>query len=206
MKAQLSIEFIAAVMFYLFVVILVFVSILRSNNLLSDSILGEMASLSAARISLMMTGSHSGFLQGQYLSKSKIDAFPKSYVKQRERLGVKEGEFYARLSYAPSIVIDVFFENPMARGPTQHSFAFDSFNVSFPVNLTVRTYLDDKQTDIPVYVLLVNSSDSLVLWKQGTGHFSFKVPRTGIYTFKFIAADPSSHRYGYREETVGVLT
>jgi hypothetical protein len=138
-RSQLSIEFVAATMIFLFALVLVVSAIFRGFTLVSDS---QAAGLLNARVEAVLeslVGSPgNGFANGRgELDYAKLEAVPAgNYSALRDFARFRE-DYRISITYLPSLIVTVFFENPLAKGSGQNATTFETFSNSTPIGMAV---------------------------------------------------------------------
>gem|GEM_PF-6770451 len=210
-KSQLAIEFVASTMIFLFAAVLVISSIFRGYSSVSDASRTIALETRAEKVALELSssstngfGSVSGGLDWAKLSSIN----PANYSALREVSRFKE-DYSFSISYLPSIVIGVYFENTLARSPGEAASSFDTFSNRTPINMTIiPRQLDGRMSDGRTYALLISPDDSLIDAKESdsSGRVSLVPGKEGVYTLRIITYDPADTLYGTREFSLGVVS
>lgn len=207
---QLSIEFVAATMIFIFAAVLVVSALFRSYALLSDSRQETILHTKLEVISESLTGSSfNGFAGDGVLDYPLLASIPAgNYSALRDIARFRE-DYRIELYLLPSLIIRTYLDNPISGGSGRNITTFETFVNSTPLNLTVVPVSMDgsPQTAARTIALLVNQSDSLVDMKEANsaGKVSLVPTYEGIYTIRLVAYDGAKGLFGTKDLTVGVV-
>jgi hypothetical protein len=212
-KAQLAIEFVAATMIFLFAIVLVISSVFRAHSQASEARRSELLRLNAEKFSEILLGSQTnGFAQPDGdLNYTKMEQIPpNNYTALKEAVKTRD-DYSFRVSYLPSLIIDTFFENALAKSPGSGAgYSFDSFSNSQPIQIDIfPRNLSGGVVPAETFVLLVNGSDKLVEMKlisAPESQVELMPDGEGIYTIKLLSYNNTEFLFGQKEITVGVVS
>ncbi len=239
-RSQISIDMIASLFIYMLALTLVLTTVFRTYGFLSNSNFAERASLISDRLSLMLVQSEGssgwendpfsatgvGFASGSLISYDKIRAFAGLGVSEaRTLLGITY-DHRMKVSYLPSIVMDVQYENP--KTVLQGVAPLNTFSPGV-VNVTVVAYAGNgtlisarvwailtsfgygktsrtDSADGSVSAIMVAPSgkalDAQTMVGGSRYRASYDVPVGGSYTLRLVAL--SGNMFGDREVTINV--
>ncbi len=241
-RSQISIDMIASLFIYMLSLTLVLTTVFRTYGFLSNSNFAERASLISDRLSLLLVQSEGssgwesdpfspavtgvGFASGSLISYDKIRAFAGLGVSEaRTLLGITY-DHRMKVSYLPSIAMDVQYENP--KMVLQGVAPLNAFSPGV-VNLTLVAYAGNgtlisargwailtsagygktsraDSVDGSVSAMMVApSGKALEAQKMAGGsryRVSYEVPSGGAYVLRFVAL--SGNMSGDREVIINV--
>lgn len=243
-RSQISMDMIASLFIYMLSLTLVLTTVFRTYGFLSNSNFAERASLISDRLSLLLVQSEGssgwesdpfspavtgvGFAGGiNLISYDKIRAFAGLGVSEaRQLLGITY-DHRMKVSYLPSIVMDVQYENP--KTVLQGVAPLNTFSPGV-VNVTIVTYASNgtlisarlwailssagpgktsraDSGDGSVSAIMVAPSGKAVEAQKMAGggsryRVSYDVPSGGAYILRLVALD--GNMFGDREVAINV--
>lgn len=242
-RSQISMDMIASLFIYMLSLTLVLTTVFRTYGFLSNSNFAERASLISDRLSLLLVQSEGssgwesdpfsatsvGFASGNnQISYDKIRAFAGLGVSEaRQLLGITY-DHRMKVSYLPSIMLDVQYENP--KTVLQGVAPLNTFSPGV-VNVTIVTYASNgtlisariwailssvgygkasraDSIDGSVSAMMVAPSGKAVEAQKMAGggsryRVSYEVPSGGAYILRLVALS-GNDRFGDKEVTINV--